>query len=356
MNQEQQMQWLGFIPTLYFEIGGIVLFCALGLWVLFSRRRRAERRVTAGPTGIAEQRKKDIQGLLAKTQEAFTAKLDALILSTKKFDNQFLDSLEELLYTSDLGPKTVGKLLEGVRVKVSRGELSDLGTVKSTIYSDVLEILNGAKVGSLGDSKPWVILVVGVNGVGKTTSIGKLAQYYSSKGKSVLVVAGDTFRAAAEQQLAVWGERANVEVYTSEQTKDPAAVAYQGIQKGTAEKKDVIIVDTAGRLHTKENLMEELKKVKRVAEKALPGAPHEVILVIDANSGQNARIQAQQFNEALGITSLIVTKLDGTAKGGVIVGIADEVGVGVQFIGTGEQIGDLEVFSSQDYAKGLLRL
>jgi len=312
----------------------------------------------------AQPDKRDIRSLLAKTQEAFTAKLDALLLSTKNFDARFLESLEELLYTSDLGPKTVEKLLLAVRERVSRGELSDLSTVKKAIYEEIVSILKlaGSRIGAYSEiqssqsQRPWVILIVGVNGVGKTTSIGKLARFFNDLGKKVLIVAGDTFRAAAESQLSVWGERANVAVYTSLTTKDAAAVAFQGIEKGRADDADVIIVDTAGRLHTKENLMEELKKVKRVIAKVQEGAPHEIILVIDANSGQNARVQAQQFNEALGVTSLIVTKLDGTARGGVIVSVAEEVGLGVQFIGTGEQISDLSRFDSEEYAKGLLKL
>ena len=322
---------------------------------------------TSKETSKAET-KKDIKSLLAKTQEAFTSKLESLLLATKNFDQTFLDSLEELLYTSDLGPKTVEKLLVAVRENVSWGELSDLQTVKKALYEQVSVILKSAKSrmteypnghGEASEGagpKPWVILIVGVNGVGKTTSIGKLAQYFSEKKKKVMVVAGDTFRAAAEAQLATWGERAHVEVFTSSNTKDAAAVAFQGIEKGKAENIDVVIVDTAGRLHNKENLMEELKKVKRVVAKGHPGAPHEIILVIDANSGQNARVQAQQFNEALGVTSLIVTKLDGTARGGVIVSIAEEVGLPVQFVGTGEKINDLSKFSTEEYAKGLLRL
>jgi fused signal recognition particle receptor len=333
-----------------------IAFLLLAAGVLVFKKSKK----SSGPTAIAVKKvsptRTTVQDLLVKTQESFTTKLDELILKTKKFDSGFIDLLEELLYTSDLGPDTVTKLLEGVRAKVSRGELSNLNTVKQTLYDDIIKILTGAIVAPLTLTKPWVILVVGVNGVGKTTSIGKLAHYYSNLNKTVLIVAGDTFRAAAEKQLTIWGERAKVEVYSSEQTKDAAAVAFQGIQKGIADGKEIIIVDTAGRLHTQDNLMDELKKVKRVADKAFSGAPNEVILVVDANSGQNARIQAKQFNEALGLTSLIVTKLDGTARGGVIVGIADEVGVGVQFIGSGEKIDDLTPFSREDYAKGLLRL
>jgi fused signal recognition particle receptor len=362
----------------FFALGSVLALGILGfLVVIFIKSRRqpelpearppSERGEPQGITGAEPVRsmapekpapKKDIRSLLAKTQEAFTSKLDALLLSTKQIDAGFVDSLEELLYTGDLGPKTVEKLLTSVRGKLSRGELKDPQAVKGAMYDEIMEILNAADHAhsqATGPS-PWVILVVGVNGVGKTTSIGKLAHHYATQGKKVLVVAGDTFRAAAEQQLSVWGERANVDVYTSPHTKDAAAVAYEGIQKGLAEKAEVIIVDTAGRLHTKEGLMEELKKVKRVMDKALAGAPHETLLVIDANSGQNALVQARQFNDALGVTGLVVTKLDGTARGGVIVGIASEVGLGVQYVGLGEKINDLQTFSGTEYAKGLLRI
>ncbi len=345
--------WFGFVPTIDLEIGAVLLLCLFVAAIFYSRKKVKPQAAPASTPKI----KPDIKSLLAKTQEAFTNKLDSLILNTKTFDSSFLESLEELLYTSDLGPKTVEKLLLKVRETLGRGELSQLQKVKEALFEEISSILDSASVKSGNWAvKPWIVLVVGVNGVGKTTTIGKLAQYYSSLQRTVLIVAGDTFRAAAEEQLRAWGERAKVDVYMSTTTKDAAAVAFQGIQKGVSENKDVIIVDTAGRLHTKENLMEELKKVKRVVDKALPGAPHETILVIDANNGQNAKIQAQQFNEALGITSLVVTKLDGTARGGIIVSIADEVGVGVQFIGTGEKIGDLEKFSNQEYARGLLRM
>ncbi|MBK9295125.1 MAG: signal recognition particle-docking protein FtsY [Oligoflexia bacterium] len=280
-------------------------------------------------------------------------KLDELILKTKTLDPQFLDSLEELLYTSDLGPKTVDKLLTHVRAELSRGELKDPLKVKTIISQKIFETLN-VNVQSQIKTKPHVILIVGVNGVGKTTSIGKLAYHYSQQGKKTMVVAADTFRAAAGDQLNIWAKRAEVSIYTSTQTQDPAAVAYQGLEKAIKEQSDVVIIDTAGRLHNKENLMEELKKVKRVIQKILPEAPHQILLVIDANSGQNALVQARQFNEALKLTGLVVTKLDGTAKGGIIVGIADELGVLPSYIGVGEKITDFKIFSAQEFSKALI--
>jgi fused signal recognition particle receptor len=334
------------------EIGiAVVAF----LVALFAIVRRRVLKLQTPPEEAKPEAPKDFQSILAKTRQAFTAKFDALILSTKKIDGSFVESLEELLYTSDLGPKTVEKLLTAVRAKLSRGELGDIESVKLALQEEISAILQAVeKTNGKDHGSPHVVLVVGVNGVGKTTSIGKLAHYYASLGKKVLIVAGDTFRAAAGQQLSVWGERAQVDFYSSSTTTDAAAVAYEGIQKGLSQKADVIIVDTAGRLHTKENLMEELKKVKRVMDKAFSGSPHEILLVIDANSGQNALVQARQFNDAIGVTGLIVTKLDGTARGGVIVGIAEELKLGVQFVGVGEKISDLRLFSSSEYAQGLL--
>lgn len=288
-----------------------------------------------------------------KTKSLLTQKLDQLIQVSKQIDPAFLESLEELLYTSDLGPKTVQKLLEQVTAELSRGELKDPQKIKTLIALKIDEILS-QNIAVEIIAKPHVILVVGVNGVGKTTSIGKLAHYHSQLNKKIMVVAADTFRAAAGEQLNVWAQRANVSIYTTTQTQDPAAVAYQGLEKAIKEECDVVIIDTAGRLHNKENLMEELKKVKRVLQKVLPQAPHQVLLVIDANSGQNALQQAKLFNEAVGLTGLIVTKLDGSAKGGVIVGIAEEVGVQPSYIGIGEKITDFKKFSPKEFSKALI--
>lgn len=335
------------------EISFLLLALALTLlfgFILLRRRKGARPEL---PTAAPEE-KKDFKSLLEKTKASFAQKIDALILSTKQIDSQFIDELEELLYTSDLGPKTVEKLLLNVRSKLSGGELKQKDQVKEALASEIKSILSQGRVTNSEIQSPWVILVVGVNGVGKTTSIGKLAHYYSNQNKKVLVVAGDTFRAAAQSQLAIWGERASVDLYASKTSTEAAAVAYEGVQHGVAHSADVIIVDTAGRLHTKENLMEELKKVKRVIGKALTDAPHETLLVVDANSGQNALVQARHFHEALGLTNILVTKLDGTARGGVIVGIAGEIGVSPKFVGVGEKISDLKSFSAQEFAQALL--
>ncbi len=342
---------------LTFMIFSLVL--SLGLILVLRRSLKKDTRLETPPAAQPKikaqplEPPRGISGVLAKTRNALSGKIESLFATNAKIDDKFLDQLEELLYTSDLGPATVEKLLNQVRENLPRNEISDLEKIKTAIKNGVIEILNRSNKQTVLHT-PQVILIVGVNGVGKTTSIGKLSYYYAQKQKSVMVVAADTFRAAAEKQLGVWAERAGVSYYSSDKTTDPAAVAYQGLEKALSEKTEVVIIDTAGRLHNKENLMEELKKVKRVIQKLSPEAPHQILLVIDANSGQNAIVQARQFNEALGLTGLIVTKLDGSAKGGVIVGISQEVGVNPDFIGLGEKITDLEIFSATEYAQGLL--
>jgi fused signal recognition particle receptor len=260
-------------------------------------------------------------------------------------------------------PKAAEFLLGELKVKLSKEGPLDSDSVKNILRENIQSLLVEHKVVQQKNmlslekektSAPQVILVVGVNGAGKTTSVGKLAHYFSTRGKSVLVVAADTFRAAAEKQLDTWAQRASVSYYTSPQTKDPAAVAFQGVEMAVKDKKDVIIVDTAGRLHNKEHLMEELKKVKRVIQKVISSAPHETLLVIDANNGQNAINQAKEFHSALGVTGLIVTKLDGTAKGGVVIGMAQEVGLIPVYVGVGEGIEDLEDFSPERFASALM--
>lgn len=354
-------------------IGGGSLGALLLLIVLINslKKKRPDALKTSQPTSeatktpeaVTEEAKVEEEppavpkkSFLASVKSNFSTKLDQLLLSTKSFDDEFSDNLEELLYTSDLGPKTVERLLETIRLKLSRGELNELQTVKLTLKSEITDILTRPDPISSRPQGLEVILVVGVNGVGKTTSIGKMAHAYVKDGRKVMVVAGDTFRAAAGEQLSVWGDRAQVPVYSSDKTTDAAAVAFEGVQKAKADGMDLVIIDTAGRLHNKDNLMEELKKVKRVIGKAHEGAPHQILLVVDGNSGQNALVQAREFHNALELSGLVVTKLDGTARGGILVGIADELGVGAKFVGTGEKIGDLEPFSPNEYTKGLLML
>lgn len=310
----------------------------------------------AVPTPTPVERPKTIDEILSKTRAGFWGRVTGL-LTGPSVEKDFVENLEEILYSNDLGPRTVEKLLTRVQTQIDGDSLKSATGVKLAIKDEVQTILSQASKSiesrNNTQAKPHVILVVGVNGVGKTTSIGKIAYRFANESKKVLVAAGDTFRAAAAEQLGVWTERAGVDIYSSEITKDPAAVAYEAIQLAQSKAYDVALVDTAGRLHTKENLMEELKKVKRVMDKAMPGAPHEILLVVDANTGQNALFQARQFHEALGLTGLVVTKLDGTAKGGVIVGIACELGVGVKHIGVGEKLTDLRDFSTAEYVHGL---
>lgn len=291
-----------------------------------------------------------------------------------------LEAIEEVLYTSDLGPKTVQRLYSHLQ---SQTNLS-AGDLREALKKEIVTILNSAPnslhqkgntgtvatlpatsssaIGVSGGALPFTIqsqgatvwMVVGVNGAGKTTTIGKLASQLRAQGKKVLIAAGDTFRAAADEQLKVWSQRADVEIFSPENTKDPSAVAFDAVKKGVAQNFDVVIVDTAGRLHTQKNLMEELKKMKRVMDKAMPGSPHEVILVLDANSGQNALVQAEQFHQALGVTGVILTKMDGSAKGGVAVGVACDVGLAVKMIGIGEAVEDLRPFSAKEFADSIL--
>jgi len=349
---------------------GIILLVFLAAFLIARARRLSKRAEAIGPVEALRRRQaqekpaapvertKTIEEILSRTRQSFWGRVTTLI-NGSALDDAFVNDLEEILYNNDLGPRTVEKLLQRVRGQIEKPDKNP-EAVKEAIRSEVrailLETSNKAKAFGNGQAiahKPHVVLVVGVNGVGKTTSIGKMAARFASQGKKVLVAAGDTFRAAAGAQLGVWTERAGVDIFTSEKTKDPAAVAFEALQMAQAKGYDVAIVDTAGRLHTQQNLMEELKKVKRVMDKAYSGAPHEILLVVDANTGQNALNQARQFNEALGLTGLVVTKLDGTAKGGVIVGIAHELGVGVKHIGVGEKLDDLRDFSAEEYVQGL---
>ena len=260
---------------------------------------------------------------------------------------------------ADIGVKTATKLLESAREKVKRKELSDPDRLKAALREEIARILalDGADGAAaplrVGAARPWVIMVVGVNGSGKTTTIGKLAAKLKGAGHSVLLGAGDTFRAAAGEQLEVWAERVGAPVVRGKEGSDPASVCFEAVQRGVAEKVDVVLCDTAGRLHTKLPLMEELKKVKRVIAKAAEGAPHEVLLVLDATNGQNAIAQARQFNESLGVSGIALTKLDGTAKGGVVIGICDELRIPVRYVGVGETVADLRPFAPKEFVEAL---
>jgi len=293
---------------------------------------------------------------LAKTRGSIVARIDQLFLGKKEIDPELLDDLEEILISADLGVGTCQDLLADVRAQVKRHELQDLQALKKTLQDRILSFLLDA--GPPADlvmpaTGPFIIMVIGVNGVGKTTTIGKLAHKFRQAGQRVLLVAADTFRAAAIEQLQIWGERVGVEVSAQKSGADPSSVAYDAIDYGKARAFDVIIVDTAGRLHTKVNLMEELKKIKRVIAKKHPGAPHEVLLVLDATTGQNSIAQARLFHEAVGVTGLALTKLDGTAKGGIVVNICHELHIPLRFIGIGEQMEDLRDFEAQEFVAAL---
>jgi len=291
---------------------------------------------------------------MAKTRKSgFVAKLGRLF-SRKKIDEDMLDELEQVLFTADIGPKTANKIFDAVKSSMSKDELNDPEKIWSKIREESATILsvNAAPI-DFGSKKPFVLLTIGVNGVGKTTTIGKFAAKLTREKRKVLLAAGDTFRAAATEQLEIWGDRAHAKVVKGKEGGDPSSVIYDAIKAGIDEDMDVVIADTAGRLHTKVELMEELKKVGRVCNKALEGAPHETWLVLDATTGQNAIQQAQLFKDAMDITGIVLTKLDGTAKGGVILGICDEIKVPVRYIGIGEQVDDLRAFDAEAFVAAL---
>jgi fused signal recognition particle receptor len=309
-----------------------------------------------------EKKKKSLFSRLAeklsKTRETFTYQIDALFLGKKEIDAELLDDLEEILITADLGVETTMELLEYVRRKVKRKELSDPNSLKEVLKEKIKSFMTDTATDAclvMPDNGPFVIMVIGVNGVGKTTTIGKIAHKFQQAGHSILLVAADTFRAAAVAQLKIWGERNNVQVVAHKDGADPSSVVFDALGIAQAKKIDVVLVDTAGRLHTNSNLMEELKKIKRVMHKKLAGAPHEVLLVIDATTGQNGISQANLFNEAVGVTGLTLTKLDGTSKGGIVVNICRSMKIPIRFIGIGEHIDDLRDFDAGEFADVLFQ-
>lgn len=291
---------------------------------------------------------------LSKTRLALGGRLSALFGTGRALDESFYEDLETALISADVGVAATGHLLALLRTRARRERIADVGALRQALRDALLELLRPIAVPLDVDAqRPFVIMLAGVNGSGKTTSIGKLAHYFQTRQKSVLLAAGDTFRAAAREQLVAWGERNNVAVIT-QQSGDPAAVIYDAVNAAMARSTDIVLADTAGRLPTQLHLMEEIKKVKRVIDKALPGAPHEVLLVLDANTGQNALAQVKAFDAALGVTGLVLTKLDGTAKGGIIAAIARERPVPVRFIGVGEGLDDLRPFDAEEFVAALL--
>lgn len=290
---------------------------------------------------------------LTKTRQNFVGKVEEVFTGRKKIDEELYEELEEVLITSDVGVNTSFELVERLRQEVKQRKLSDPNQLTEVLQELIAELLGEESSLTFAKQGPSIILVVGVNGVGKTTTIGKLANWLKKDGKRVLLAAGDTFRAAAIDQLEVWGERSGAEIIKQREGADPAAVAYDAVQAAKSRNVDVVLVDTAGRLHNKVNLMEELRKVKRVMEREIPGAPHEVLLVLDATTGQNALQQAKLFQEVAGVTGIVLTKLDGTAKGGVVLGIQGETKIPVKWIGIGERMEDLRPFVPEDFAAAL---
>jgi len=291
---------------------------------------------------------------LAKTQNALLGRVDALFSGASAVDEDFLEELEEILITADFGMKTTQLLLDAFKARVAEEKTEGAAQLRIVFKEEILRLmtLNVAPL-DVDREGPFVLLVIGVNGVGKTTTIGKLAQQYTQQGKKVILGAADTFRAAAADQLSVWGERTGVTVIRHEEGSDPAAVAFDSVKAAVARGADMLILDTAGRLHTKVNLMEEMKKIHRVMGREIPQAPHETLLVLDATTGQNALVQARLFQEAVGITGIAITKLDGTAKGGMAVAIGAELGLPVRFIGIGEGIDDLRPFDAEMFVDAL---
>jgi fused signal recognition particle receptor len=294
------------------------------------------------------------QGLDKTRSQGFMARLNGLFGSSRQVDESVLAELEEILFTADIGVRTASNLVEVAREKLKRNELGNPDRIKGLIREEVARIVDLPVPRTLeGGGPPHVVMVVGVNGAGKTTTIGKLAAKLTGQGKKVVLAAGDTFRAAATEQLDVWADRAKAELVKGAEGADPSSVIFEAIKKAKDAGADVVIADTAGRLHTKVNLMDELKKVRRVIDKALPGAPHEVLLVLDSTNGQNAIQQAKQFHEAVGVTDIALTKLDGTAKGGVIIGICDELKLPVVWVGVGEKVADLRRFEPREFVQAL---
>lgn len=309
---------------------------------------------------FSKEKKQTLDKGLEKTKESFLSKLTRTVVGKSTIDDEVLDGLEETLITSDVGVNTTLKIIERIEKRVARDKYVSASELNGILKNEIVELLaennsSDASEFEVPDTKgdPYVIMVVGVNGVGKTTTIGKLANQFKKSGKKVVLGAADTFRAAAVDQLIVWSERVGVPIVQQGMGADPASVAYDTVQSAKAQNADVVIVDTAGRLHNKVNLMNELTKIKKVMSKIIPDAPHEVLLVLDGSTGQNAYEQAKQFSLATNITSLAVTKLDGTAKGGVVIGISDQMKIPVKYIGVGEGIDDLQVFNKTEFVDSL---
>ncbi len=310
---------------------------------------------------FSKEKKESLDQGLQKTKESFFGKLTKAIAGKSTVDDEVLDHLEEILISSDVGVETTIKIIGRIQERVARDKYLGTSELDRILREEIASLLSENNSEDLPDfevpagKRPYVLMVVGVNGVGKTTTIGKLAAQYKKKGKSVVLGAADTFRAAAVEQLKLWGARIGVPVIEKGMNTDPSAVAFDTLKHGVEMGADVIIIDTAGRLHTKINLMAELSKIKRVMEKVIPDAPHDVMLVLDGSTGQNAVIQAREFTKATEVTCLAITKLDGTARGGVVIGISDEFKIPVKYIGVGEKVDDLQVFNKMEFVNSLFQ-
>ncbi|WP_422361489.1 signal recognition particle-docking protein FtsY [Reichenbachiella sp.] len=304
---------------------------------------------------FSKEKKETLDKGLEKTKENFFSKLGKAVAGKSTVDDELLDELEEVLITSDVGVDTTVRIIERIEERVAKDKYLNTAELNVILREEIAGLLEENNSGNQADfelpedKKPYVLMVVGVNGVGKTTTIGKLASQFQRRGKSVVLGAADTFRAAAVDQLKLWGERVNVPVIAHGMNTDPSAVAFDAVKHAVEQKADIVIIDTAGRLHTKVNLMNELSKIKRVIQKFVDDAPHEIMLVLDGSTGQNAFIQAQEFTKATDVSSLAITKLDGTAKGGVVIGISDQFKIPVKYIGVGEGIEDLQVFNKHEF-------
>ncbi len=310
---------------------------------------------------FSKEKKESLNQGLQKSKESFFGKLGRVIAGKSSVDEEVLDSLEEALISSDVGVDTTLKIIQRIQARVAKDKYLGTEELDRILKEEVASLLSENNFDEQGDfeipsnAKPYVLMVVGVNGVGKTTTIGKLSSQFKKKGKSVVLGAADTFRAAAVEQLKLWGERVGVPVVSKGMNTDPSAVAFEAVQKGVELGADVIIIDTAGRLHTKVNLMQELSKIKRVIQKVIPDAPHDVMLVLDGSTGQNAVVQAREFTKVTDVTCLTITKLDGTAKGGVVIGISDEFKIPVRYIGVGEKVDDLQTFNKKEFVDSLFK-
>ncbi len=365
---------MDFFEQIWVEALVALVFCLTGGFFYFKNRKTSPAKLPSTSTDEAFEssekskvtekvppaKPKELKDALLNTKAGIWGRIKGSLSGKSTLDDDDFEALEEILYTSDLGPKTVQRLVEAVGDELNGADKKDIEKVRTAIKEEMLSIFDQTSIkesvleGVKKQNTPCIVMVVGVNGAGKTTSIGKLANLFSVSGLKTMVIAGDTFRAAAREQLDVWTQRADVEIFNPENVQDPSAVVFDGCTSAKAKGYDVAIIDTAGRLHTQSNLMDELKKMKRVIQKVLPEAPHEVLIVLDANSGQNALVQAQMFNESLDLTGAVLTKLDGTAKGGVAVGLACELGIPIRLIGIGEGLEDLRNFESSEFVNSII--